>query len=201
MERATWPWLIALLLLIGVGILLWLLLRGDDNKRAIPSVVGMPQPAAIVKLQRAGFKTKIVNRFSTRPEGTVIDEDPGPGRKLAKGSFVTVVVSRGRQQVAVPNLISLSQGDAVSQLTKSGLNPDVTLVPSSQRAGRVIAQNPAAGTQVSPGATVRINVSKGRTTTTVQTNTTKVTTVVTTTRTSTLPTTTVVTTTTVPATP
>jgi serine/threonine-protein kinase len=103
----------------------------------------------------------------------------------------------------VPNLISLSEADAVAQLTDAGLKADVVQVPSSQKAGTVVAQNPAFGAKVDPGSSVRLNVSKGRTQTTTVTTTTQTTatatTATTTHVTTTTPTTTQSNTTTTPA--
>jgi serine/threonine-protein kinase len=202
-----WPWLLALLFLIVGGALAgYFLTRGNDHPRVVvPSVVGQSERPATVTVQRAGFRTQIQNRFSSRQKGLVIAESPAAGTKLRKGAIVTLTVSRGQQAVTVPNLISLPQAQAVAQLTKAGLNADVVLVPSSQPKGTVVAQSPTAGNRIDPGSTVRVNVSQGRVptrtvTTTATVTTTRTTTTVTTTgTTTTVPTTTTVTTT--PASP
>ena len=63
----------------------------------------------------------------------------------------------------------------VAALTEAGLKADVVQVPSSEKVGTIVAQNPVAGTSVDPGSTVRLNVSKGRTETTTVTTTTQTT--------------------------
>jgi serine/threonine-protein kinase len=77
--------------------------------------------------------------------------------------------------VAVPNTVSLTEAEAVADLTKAGLKADVVQVPSNARVGTVVAQNPKSGTSVDPGSTVRLNVSKGKTHTTTVTTTTQTT--------------------------
>ena len=57
------------------------------------------------KLREAGFKSESGASSPTRSEGPR-DRDPaGGGPTLLKGSTVTLVVSRGREQVAVPDVV------------------------------------------------------------------------------------------------
>jgi serine/threonine-protein kinase len=77
----------------------------------------------------------------------------------------------GQKQVSVPNVLGLPQSQAVADLTKAGLNSAVVLVPNSAPSGRVVSQSPTSGTTVTPGATVRLNVSKGKAQTTTVTKT------------------------------
>lgn len=197
-ERDLWPWLLALLLLVVAGILLaYFLTRGGGHKtKQVPTVVGQTQTAARVKLEDAGFKVVTTNRFSNQPKGKVVAQRPAANTKADKGSTVTIFVSRGVKQVAVPNVLGLSQSEAVSQLTKAGLNSTVVLVPNSAPSGRVIAQDPTSSTKVNAGSTVRLNVSKGKSRTTTVTKTVTGTRTRTQVTTTTTPTTTRVTTTT-----
>ena len=65
--------------------------------------------------------------------------------------------------VAVPNVVGLTQAAAAAAITSAGLAPGTvssaysSVVPS----GSVTDSNPAAGTQVIPGSTVRLLVSTG----------------------------------------
>ena len=167
-ERDLWPWLLVLLLLVIAGILLaYFLTRGGGHKtHTVPAVAGQRVSAAEANLHQAGFKTATKNTFSAKPSGVVVVQRPAAGTKLAKGATVTLVVSQGRKQVAVPNVLGLQQSDAVAQLTKAGLNSTVVLVPNAAPSGRVVSQKPTSGTKVNPGTTVRLNVSKGRAQTT-----------------------------------
>ena len=62
----------------------------------------------------------------------------------------------------MPKLTGLTQDDAESQLKDLGLTAKVTEEESSQDAGTVIAQVPAAGTTVDKGAEVSLTVAKAR---------------------------------------
>jgi serine/threonine-protein kinase len=172
-ERKLWPWLLALLVLVIGGILLaYFLTRGGGHKsKQVPAVVGQTQTAATVKLEDAGFKVSTRNRFSNRPRGEVVAQNPAGNTEAEKGSTVTLAVSQGEKQVTVPNVLGLPQSQAVADLTNAGLNSNIVLVANSAPSGRVVAQNPSSGAKANPGATVRLNVSKGRAQTTTVTKT------------------------------
>jgi beta-lactam-binding protein with PASTA domain len=172
-ERDLWPWLLGLLLLVVAGILLaYFLTRGGGHKtKPVPAVVGQTQSAATTRLHDAGFAVTSKNTFSHQPKNIVVTQKPAAGSEQEKGSTVTLFVSQGRKQVAIPNVLGLQQSEAVAQLTKAGLDSAVVLVPNAAPSGRVISQSPASGTKVSPGTTVRLNVSRGRNQTTTVTKT------------------------------
>jgi beta-lactam-binding protein with PASTA domain len=189
-DRELWPWLVVLLILlmVGAGLVAFFATQGGGHHKpavTVPRVIGFKEQAAVDSLQRRGLGTNVTHVFSKKGSGFVISQRPDPGAKVAKGRVVSLIVSRGPSAVAVPNLISLSEADAVAQLTKLGLRAEVVQVPSSQKSGEVVAQNPRSGERVAPGSRVRLNVSKGPTHTT-----TVVTTAPTTTTTSTTTTTT-----------
>jgi beta-lactam-binding protein with PASTA domain len=174
-DRYWWPWLLVLLVALAIvgGLAAYFATRGDAPKRVVvPAVVGMQESAAVAKINRVGLDTNVNRQFSSKTLGTVVAQTPGGGTQVGKGNAVALTVSKGPNAIAVPNLVSLSEADAVAQLTQAGLKADVFQVPSSQRPGRVVAQEPEAGTNVDPGSKVRLNVSKGRTHTTTVTTTT-----------------------------
>lgn len=177
-DRYWWPWLLVLLIALAIagGLAAYFATRGNGPKKVIvPAVVGMQEPAAVAKIQRVGLDTNISRQFSTKSLGTVVAQTPGGGTQVGKGNAVALTVSKGANAIAVPNLVSLSEADAIAQLTQAGLRADVFQVASSQKAGTVLAQNPRAGTKVDPGSKIRLNVSKGPTHTTTVTTTTQTT--------------------------
>ena len=141
----------------------------------------MTQAAAETRLHGVKLETKASHEFNSKPVGIVVAQSPGGGTQTGTGDVVALTVSKGPHAVAVPNTVSLTEADAVAQLTDAGLEADVVQVPSNARAGTVVAQNPKGGTSVDPGSTVRLNVSKGRTQTTTVTTTTQTTATATTT--------------------
>jgi serine/threonine-protein kinase len=128
-----------------------------------PNVVGQPQQQAQQALTDAGLKVEVSEQPSDDvPEGQVISQAPQAGVAVAKGSTVRLVVSSGPQQPTVPNVINQSEGEARAAIQGVGLGVDVAEQSSSTiAAGNVIDQDPAPGTKVDPGTTVRIVVSSG----------------------------------------
>ena len=178
-----WQWLLLALVVLAIvaGLAAYFATRGNEKKVVVPKVIGMTQAAAETKLHGLKLDTKAGHEFSSKPVGIVFAQAPGGGTQTEPGGLVTLTVSKGPHAVAVPNTVSLTEADAVAQLTDAGLEADVVQVPSNARAGTVVAQNPKGGTSVDPGSTVRLNVSKGRTQTTTVTTTTQTTATATTT--------------------
>jgi beta-lactam-binding protein with PASTA domain len=96
------------------------------------------------------------------PSGKVISSDPPEGQTLDRGKTVTLTVSKGPQGVSVPSLVGATQDDATAQLQQLGLQADTTEQESDKPAGTVLEQDPAPGTKVDKGATVKLTVAKER---------------------------------------
>lgn len=75
--------------------------------------------------------------------GNVISQSPAAGTSTIRGASVSVLVSTGRGPIAVPDLIGLTQADAVAALVNVGLAPGAIGVAASTTvpAGVVISQN------------------------------------------------------------
>jgi beta-lactam-binding protein with PASTA domain/predicted Ser/Thr protein kinase len=167
-SRSIWPWVLVLLLLAALGVAAWF---GYDKIRdqlnankpvAVPLVVGLEQPQAENKLERAGFKVHALRHSNeTYPKGQVYAQDPQAGERTDKGNFVRIVVSSGRAKVAVPDVVGKSQADAVAALTAAHLKFYVAHVYSSEDPDTVTAQSPTAGSKVFRNTRVRVNVSQG----------------------------------------
>lgn len=82
------------------------------------------------------------------------DDDHGTSPSKTTGSSV-------RASAEVPNTIGKSRDAAVSVVRDAGLKPTAFTVPSSQKQGTVVAQNPEPGLRAVDGSTVRLNVSNG----------------------------------------
>jgi len=149
--------------------------RGAETA-GVPAVVGLPLAQALAKLRAAGLQASEKRVSGKKPAGQVIAQTPGGGRELKKGATVALIVSRGAQPVAVPDVVGQSQADATSALEAAGLKAGARAVPSSQPKGTVIAQSPPAGERRPKGTAVQINVSAGRENGTTVTTTTTTTT-------------------------
>jgi len=126
----------------------------------IPTVQGLGADAATERLREAGFQVEEQRQYSdTVTKGRVIETSPPEGTSVRKGSTVTIVVSRGRQKVAVPDVVGQSRGDAEAALQQAGLGASATeREDADAEPGTVLSQDPAGGSEVNPGSTVQLVV-------------------------------------------
>jgi serine/threonine-protein kinase len=95
-----------------------------------------------------------VQEFSdTVPNGQVIGTDPPAGAEVERGSTVRVLVSKGQELIAVPDVSGRSVEEAAASLEAAGLA--VSGVTGNPR-GVVLATDPPAGEQVPRGTGVVI---------------------------------------------
>jgi serine/threonine-protein kinase len=169
-RRPIWPWIAALIFVVGAGVGGWVLYDQVSHKLASNKVVpvelylNMRETQARVKISADGF-SPVVNHHASRkvPAGFVFKQSPIPGTRIRKGDPVRIWVSTGVPKVEVPDVVGQQSTDAVGALNDAHLKPDVHQVASGTPAGQVTAQDPAAGTKQPEGSSVRINVSKGPT--------------------------------------
>lgn len=129
---------------------------------------------ATAVLTSLGLTVDLIEEFdNTVPIGSIIRTEPGPG-DVPIESTVLLVVSKGPEPVAVPNLIGLTEAAARAQVEALGL----VLRVSSQvnagpdLAGLVAEQSPRPETLLAPGEVVSVNIGAAVETTTTTTTTT-----------------------------
>jgi eukaryotic-like serine/threonine-protein kinase len=128
----------------------------------VPSTAGLTSTTAEEKLEEAGFKTKLESVHSKDvEEGLVLKSEPSGGETATKGSTVVLRVSSGPKLAKVPVVVGSQRSLAVQQIRGRGFVPSIEEVESKQPEGQVIRQAPSAGSQLPPGSTVSITVSKG----------------------------------------
>ena len=133
------------------------------GKTEVPDVSGDPADEAQQTLEDAGFDVTATDQSSADVEaGIVIDTDPAAGESVQAGSEITMYVSSGVKQVAVPPLVGLTLGTAAQRIAAKGLEYNSTEEESDRPAGEVISQSPDAGTKVDPGSTIEMVVSSGQ---------------------------------------
>jgi serine/threonine-protein kinase len=160
-RRALW-WILGAVAALIVVVLAYLLLSGGGGKTdAVPSVVGMTQSQAEKAVTKAGLTPKAVKvPSSSVKSGIVISTNPQFGAKVAPNSVVTLRVSSGPKKISVPNVVGESQATAQQNLSQFQVvtKTDNT---STAPAGKVVRQNPPAGTLLAAGSKVTIYVSGG----------------------------------------
>ena len=130
----------------------------------VPSVSGKTCDEARSILTEKGFEVKTVEQYSdTVAAGNVISQSPVNGSLLPEGSTVTVYVSKGAQELLVPNVVGKTSSKAYSMITEKGLKViEEKAYSNSVAEGKVISQSPAANSPANKGDTVLITVSMGK---------------------------------------
>src|SRR5262249_9103552 len=90
---------------------------------AVPDVVGLTQTAASTAITGARLPVCTITTASstTVPAGSVISQNPTAGTQVVINSAVALVVSSGPPQVAVPNVVGLTQTAASTAITNANL--------------------------------------------------------------------------------
>ena len=127
-RRPVWPWIAALLFVIGAGIGGWFLYHQISNKLASNNVV----PVELLRRHARGPGARedhadgfspVVNHHSSRkmPAGFVFKQSPVQATRKHKGDPVTIWVSSGVPKVEVPSLVGSQSTDAVAALNDAHL--------------------------------------------------------------------------------
>lgn len=132
------------------------------EKISVPNVKGKTAADAEATLTGKGLLVSTVQQPSeTVKIGFVIDQGPASGTSVYQGDTVTIYVSTGTE---VPDVMGLKEVDAKSAITSKGLTVKVEYQsvadPTDPQLGRVVNENPPAGTMVEPGTQVTITVKK-----------------------------------------
>ena len=128
----------------------------------VPSTAGLSRAEAEKAVEEAGFDSKVETVHSKDvEEGLVIKSEPSGGQTTTKGTEVVLKVSSGPKLAKVPVVVGSQRSLAAQQIRGRGFVPSVEEVESKEPAGQVIRQAPSAGSQLPPGSTVSITVSKG----------------------------------------
>lgn len=100
--------------------------------------------------------------YSDLPAGHVAEQDPAPGSEMKAGDTIVYHLSKGTEQVTVPDVLNDTEEGAREALTDAGLTPEASYSSSSSvYAGRVISSYPGPGESVDRGSTVTITISTG----------------------------------------
>lgn len=131
----------------------------------VPNVVGYGEEEAIEILQDKGLKAEVVDRiFSEEPAGQVIDQTPKGGTVVKiNHPPIELVVSKGPRTQGVPNLVGLTEQDAINLIESNKFKVGNKKEEYSDEypEGIVIDQTPREGIQVPEGTQISYVVSLG----------------------------------------
>ena len=137
---------------------------GGPGTVEVPITEGLTEKSAVNRLDKAHLVAAVSHqRSDTVAEGKVISSSPSNGIQVKVGSTVHLIVSNGKTQVVVPNLVGKSSQDAAqNSLQAVGLTlGTVTEQESTDKdPGTVLSQDPTPDTKVDKGSSVDIVVAK-----------------------------------------
>ncbi len=132
----------------------------------VPNLFGKTVDEAELLLRESGLEIseKVNYEDSEHPENTIISQLPNVSQEVEEGTKVVVVVSRGKQNLAisVPMLKGLSEAEAKRLLEAENFKlGNVKHEDSEEGKGKIMSQTPRAGVNAEAGTSVDIIVSKG----------------------------------------
>ncbi|MGB0121636.1 MAG: PASTA domain-containing protein [Solirubrobacterales bacterium] len=145
-----------------------LVVSAGPGTAEVPDVTGENRTTAEQNLVEAGFGVSVETKASSDVGvDNVIETDPAAGESVKRGTQITMFVSSGPQQVAVPPVVGELENAARQQLSAKGLSMSTSTEASDRPEGEVLDQSPDAGEKVDPDSTVEVTVSSGPAETTV----------------------------------
>ena len=152
--------LVALILaLLGGAVAAFVL--GGAARTKVPELRGLPRGGVEARARRLHLRPTFSTRYSAAAAGVAIAQNPAPGKQVAEGSIVRVLLSAGPPPVRVPAIVGQPSVSAESRLAAAGLRYRVTFVavPGST-ANDVMGQSPGPAATVPRGTTVALSVAE-----------------------------------------
>jgi serine/threonine-protein kinase len=128
----------------------------------VPDVSAQNERNATAALEELGLLVDPAFAFSDAvPKGRAIGTEPAAGTRLPSDSTVRLLISRGSNRVEVPNVVGLTDRQALAALNRAELGGSLVQREDAAPARRVIGQSPGAGQLVKAGTQVTVFVSSG----------------------------------------
>lgn len=133
---------------------------------ALIKVTGNPAATARDMLTARGLQVNPESRYEYNelPEGTVIRQSPEAGARVKKGDTVTLTISKGIEQVQVPDLRKRTENEAGQLLLDNNLDKgnSSSEYDDTIPEGCIIRQSPEPGSSVNAHSKVDYVVSLGK---------------------------------------
>ena len=118
---------------------------------SVPKVVGMSKDEAYELLRGKKLRLKVVEeRYSEKPYGEILEQHPPAGSMVKAGRWVKVVMSKGAEEVEVPELVGMEVSEARRFLLRYGIGNVVVeeVVDENALPGVVVKTVPPAGVKI-----------------------------------------------------
>lgn len=150
---------LSLLLLVAIFLIFYF-----NRSVVVPDISGKNITIATEMLDKAGLKTKTLYEYSdTVLKDIVISQNVDAGSKVKYNTSIDIIVSKGIEQITLPDVINSSLEDANDTLKKLGFSVVIGEEFSKTiTKGNVISQSVLAGEKADKGSTIKLKISKGR---------------------------------------
>ncbi|MDO9454744.1 Stk1 family PASTA domain-containing Ser/Thr kinase [Nocardioides sp.] len=163
-RRRRGPLLLVLALVLALAVGGGAFWYGWARYTVAPTVLGQEQSAAVASLEDADLEVAYADAVydPDLPAGSVVDADPPGGAQVLPGDTVTLTLSLG--ELLVPQVRGLDEDAAQDALLERQLEFGESVGRYSEKVaeGTVLASKPQAGTELEPGTTVDLVISRGR---------------------------------------
>jgi serine/threonine-protein kinase len=162
-----WTWAVAGLLLVSF-VLGQILADGGfvgGKEVLVQDVVGKPAETARSLLINDQLRVQITESFNERvAAGYVISQQPPGGQVVKENRVIQMVVSKGPDIAAIPDLKGLQRREAEARIRSAGLKVGLVAEEFSNEIApdMIISQNPRPPGQLAKGIMIDIVVSKGK---------------------------------------
>jgi len=130
----------------------------------VDNVVGKKEANAKATLEAKGFKVTTEYQYSDTVEaGNVVSSNPTAGSLGKKDDVIKLLISRGKEDVSVPNVVGQTKETAESKLNSVGFGVSSTTQTSDTISqGKVISQSVEGGKKAAPGTVIALVISEGK---------------------------------------
>ena len=157
--------LLVLLLAAGLSGAAWWVAAGPGAYTTAPSLLMLSQDEAAEKASSLGFTMRVVgSEFDERVAADhVLSTDPGPNERIRDDGTINVVLSKGPERYAVPNIRGKTEDEAKQALADTNLSLGETerAYSDSVQKGLVISTDPVPGTRLKRAEAVGLVISRG----------------------------------------
>jgi serine/threonine-protein kinase len=146
----------------AVAIVMHLTVSASPAQVVLPSLVSTDGRSAQLVARSFNLRPRVILQYSSQiPSGVVAGQIPRAGTEVARGTVITLMVSRGPRPVQIPDVNGLSTADAETRLTAAGFRVSVqTQEDIFGQPDTVLSESPNADTYALPAATITITVSQ-----------------------------------------
>ena len=154
-------------LMIDKGTTIVLTVAEAEEGVQVPDVTGKSREEATSLLEKEGFVVNVVESPDSAVEkGLVISQSPEAQTTATMGSSITIRVSQGAEdnKVRVPDVVGMTEEDAIVNLTESGLsvgNVTETTHEDANLTDKVCYQSYSVGSYVDKGTAIDLRISTG----------------------------------------